>query len=93
MQISDTTISGDGRVSRPLKPAERTALLRAIGKLDIAYLRSHPFKGTCPTAYDARKSTYRFRGFDVDVPQCTYDVRGIEAVTLTERLLASLKRR
>jgi hypothetical protein len=91
LQISETTISGDGYVSRPLKPADRAALLRAIGKLDVAYLRSHPFKGTCPTAYDAQKSTYRFRGFAPAVAECTYDVRGIEAVRLTERLLATLK--
>jgi hypothetical protein len=93
LRITDTTISGDGYVSRRLPPASRLALLRAIKKLSLAYLRAHPFKGTCPTAYDAAESTYRFRGFRTALPSCTYDLRGVEAVRLTKRLLATLRPR
>ena len=53
----------------------------------------HPFKGTCPTAYDAPESIYRFRGFTPSIPACKYDVHGLQAVRLTERLLATLKPR
>jgi hypothetical protein len=59
----------------------------------LAYLRAHPFKGTCPTAYDGAESTYRFRGFETALPSCTYDLSGVEAVRLTNRLLATLKPR
>jgi hypothetical protein len=40
-------------------------------------------------AYDGQESVYRFRGFAPSIPSCKYDVRGIRAVRLTERLLAS----
>jgi hypothetical protein len=90
-RIGDRIVSGEGYVSRPLKAAERAALLRAIGKLDVAYLREHPFKGTCPVAYDGQESIYRFRGFVPALPGCKYDLRGVEAVRLADRLLGTLK--
>jgi hypothetical protein len=37
------------------------------------------------------ESIYRFRGFVPSIPSCKYDVRGIRAVRLNERLLATLK--
>lgn len=92
-RISDTTISGAGYKPRRLAPAERRNLLRAIGALDPAYLRSHPFRGTCPIAYDGSESIYRFRGFQRPLASCTYDLRGVRAVQLVERLLASLRSR
>jgi hypothetical protein len=91
LRIDDRTISGDGYVSRRLKPAERATLLSAIGKLDLAYLRAHPFTGTCPMAYDGQESIYRFRGFPRALPGCTYDLRGVEAVRVVKRLLGSLR--
>jgi len=93
LRISDTTISGDGYVSRRLKPTEKLALLRAIGTLDLAYLRSHPFTEMCPTAYDGSESVYSFRGFTRPLASCVYDLRGVRAVRLTERLLATLRPR
>jgi hypothetical protein len=87
LRITDTTI-WDGRRSRPLSPAARRSLVSAIHGLTAAYLRTHPFKGTCPMAYDGQESIYRFRGFTPSIPSCKYDVRGIRAVRLTERLLA-----
>jgi hypothetical protein len=93
LRIDDSTISGQGYVSRPLTRSARAALLRAIAKLDTAYLRAHRFTGTCPTTYDGAESIYRFRGFARALPSCTYDLRGVEAVRLTDRLLATLKPR
>jgi hypothetical protein len=93
LRITDTTISGDGYRSRPLTSASRRALIRAIGELDTGYLRRHPFRGACPTVYDGPESVYRFRGFASSLPACKYDVRGIPAVRLTERLLATLEPR
>src|SRR5262245_54753287 len=63
LRISDTSVAGAGYVARPLSARERAALLQAIDRLDIAVLRKHPFRGTCPTAYDGMESLYRFRGF------------------------------
>ncbi len=93
LRIDDASISGDGFVPRRLKASERHALLRAIGKLNAKVLRARPFTGTCPTAYDGTESIYRFRGFPRSLPSCTYDVQGVEAVRLTERLLGALKPR
>jgi hypothetical protein len=92
-RITDRTISGPGYVPRRLAPADRLALLRAIKLLNMPYLRAHPFKGTCPIAYDGSESIYRFRGFARPLPGCTYDLRGVRAVRITERLLATLKPR
>ena len=93
LRITETTISGDGYRPRRLNAAERRSLIRAIGDLDAAYLRRHPFTGTCPMAYDGQESIYRFRGFVPSIPSCKYDVRGIRAVRLTELLLGTLKPR
>ena len=92
-RITDRTISGTGYVPRRLAPSERAALLRAIRALDPAYLRAHPFEGICPTAYDGSESIYRFRGFARSLASCTYDLRRVQAVRLTQRLLATLKLR
>lgn len=91
LRISDSTISGDGYVARRLRTGERLALLRSTRQLDPTYLRSHPFKGTCPTAFDGSESIYRFRGFTRPLASCTYDLRAVEAVQLVERLLGTLK--
>jgi hypothetical protein len=90
VRISDSTISGQGYVSRPLARSARIGLVRAIGRLDEAYLRAHPFTGVCPTVYDAAETIYRFRGFAHVLPSCTYDLRSVQAVELTDRLLATL---
>lgn len=90
-RITDTTISGTGYVRRRLAAGERRALLTAMRGLDRAYLRAHPFRGMCPTATDSIESIYRFRGFDLPLESCTYDLRGVRAVRLVERLLGTLK--
>ena len=87
-RISEKTISGDGYRPRPLKPSERLALRRALAALNRPYLRAHPFKGICPTASDGIESIYRFRGFAPTLASCTYDLRGVQSVRLTEQLLA-----
>jgi hypothetical protein len=92
LRITDTTIFGEGYLPRRLARAARTSLLRAIARLDLGYLRTHPFEGTCPTASDGTESVYRLRGFPRALPSCTYDLRGVQAVRQTERLLETLKR-
>lgn len=93
LRITDSSIVAAGYVTRPLARAERAALLTAIARLDLAALRRHPFTGTCPTASDGTESVYRFRGFAYPLAACTYDLRGVAAVQLTERLLSTLRPR
>jgi hypothetical protein len=91
LRIDDTTISAEGFRPRRLSAAERTALLAAVGKLNLRYLKAHPFKGTCPIAYDGSEAIYRFRGFSRALPSCKYDLRRVGAVQIVERLLSSLR--
>jgi hypothetical protein len=91
LRIDDRTISAAGYAARQLKARERVELLRAVDALDAKYLAEHPFSGTCPIAYDGTESVYRFRGFVPSLPGCTYDLRGVAAVRVAERLFASLK--
>lgn len=91
LRITDTTISGAGYLPRRLRAGERSALLRSIRLLDLATIRAHSFVGTCPIAFDGQESIYRFRGFAPALASCKYDLRRVQAVRLTERLLATLK--
>jgi hypothetical protein len=91
--ISDTKISATGYRPRRLTPTARAALLRAVRSLDLAYLHAHPFKGSCPIVFDGQESSYRFRGLATPLAPCRYDLHRVEAVVLTERLLAKLTRR
>lgn len=91
IRITNTTISRAGHVLRRIAPQGRAALERAIEALDVGYLRAHPFRGMCPTAYDASESVYRFRGFAHTLASCTYDLGGVKAVQLVERLIAASK--
>ena len=92
LRITDATISAPAHVSRRLTRRERAELLRAIAHISSAYLRAHPFRGTCPIAYDGPESIYDFRGFGEPLASCTYDLRSLQAVRVTERLVATLKR-
>ena len=89
LRITDTTISSRGYVIRRVTRRERAELLRAIARIRPAYLRAHPFRGTCPVAYDGQESIYRFRGFRQPLASCAYDLEGLQAVRVTERLLGS----
>ena len=89
-RITTTMISAEGRQSRRLTLLERRALAAAIAQLRPSALP--PFTGTCPIAYDGQELTYRFRGKRA-LRSCTYDLRGVRAVQLVNRLLASLPAR
>ena len=90
--ITDRWISAPGARRRVLKETERARLLSAIGQIRADYLRKHPFRGTCPTAFDGQESIYRFRGFGRQLASCTYDLSGVRAVTLVNRLISELDR-
>ena len=89
-RITTTTISAEGRRSRRITAAERSALTQAIARLKVASLPR--FKGTCPIAYDGQELHYRFRD-KPEVRSCRYDLRRVRAVQLTDRLIASLPSR
>jgi hypothetical protein len=92
-RVGDATITAPGYVPRRLATGERRALLRAIATLDLAAIRKHPFRGTCPVAYDGQESVYRFRGFTTPLASCTFDLERVPAVRLAARLIATLRRR
>jgi len=50
-------------------------------------------RGRRPIAYDGTESIYRFRGVAPPLASCTYDLRRVRAVNVTERLFATLKPR
>jgi hypothetical protein len=63
------TLERDGRVHAAAKPpndlgvvppADLAALDAAIRATDFAALRSHPFTGECPTAYDGQEIIFAF---------------------------------
>lgn len=89
-RITTTTISATDRIPRRLTAAERRALEAAIARLRPAALPK--FAGTCPIAYDGQEFAYRFQGRR-ELRSCTYDLRRVTAVQLTDRLLRSLKPR
>ena len=89
-RITTTTITAEGRRSRRITAAERSALTQAIARLKVASLPR--FKGTCPIASDGQEFHYRFRD-KPEVRSCKYDVRRVRAVQLTDRLIASLPSR
>jgi hypothetical protein len=88
--ITDRWISAPGARRRALKKAERAHVLSAIRKINADYLRAHPFRGLCPTTIDGLESSYRFRGFGRQLASCTYDLSGVRAVTLVNRLISQL---
>ena len=90
-RITDTAISGDRFTTRRLSASERVGLLRAMARLSHGYFVAHPFNGTCPVAYDGQESVYRFRGFARVLPGCRYDLSGVEAIRVVDRLIATLK--
>ena len=90
--ITDRWISAPGFRRRALRETERAQLLSAIGQIKAEYLRRHPFRGVCPTAYDGQESIYRFRGFGRELASCTYGLSGVRAVTLVNRLISRLDR-
>ena len=89
-RITTTTVTAEGRRSRRITAAERSALTQAIARLKVASLPR--FKGTCPIAYDGQEFHYRFRD-KPEVRSCRYDLRRVRAVQLTDRLIASLPSR
>jgi hypothetical protein len=66
---SFVTIERDGRVHSAAKPpnelgivpaAQLAALDAAIGSTDFAALKSRPFTGQCPTAFDGQELIFEF---------------------------------
>ena len=78
-------VGRDGRVRSAAKPPSDlgtvstealAALDAAIARTDFAGLRSHPFTGTCPTAYDGPEVVFTFEtpGGTERVATCEVDV-------------------
>lgn len=59
-----------------LADADITKLKQAITDVDLAAVKSHPFTGTCPIAYDGSRTTYEFvkDGAMQTLNDCEYDL-------------------
>lgn len=90
--ITDRWITAAGYRRHALKPPERTLLLSAIGQIKADYLRKHPARGLCSTVADLPEVIYRFREYGRPLASCTYDLSGVRAVTLVNRLIRQLDR-
>lgn len=89
--ITDRWITAAGFRRHALKPPERTLLLSAIGQINADYLRKHPAGDLCSAVADLPEVTYRFRGYGRPLASCTYDLRGVRAVTIVNRLISQLE--
>jgi hypothetical protein len=89
-RITDTTVRGEGLRSRPLRAAERRALVSAIAKLERDSFRAHAFRGICPN--DGQSTVYRFRGLDLELASCGDELSSVQAVRVTRRILSTLRR-
>ena len=87
--ITDRWITATGYRRHALKPPERTLLLSAIGQIKAAYLRKHPARGLCSAVPDLPELIYRFRGYGRPLASCTYDLSGVRAVTIVNRLISN----
>jgi hypothetical protein len=74
LRITDTAVTGQGYVSRPLSARERAALLRAIGRLDLGAETIYRFRGF---PYPVASCTYDLR--------CVEAVRLVERLLATLR--------
>ena len=84
--ITDRWISTPGATRRALKPTERAQLLGAVDESRLTTSGRIPSWGTCPTAFDGQESIFRFRGFGGRLASSTYDLSGVRAVSLVNRL-------
>jgi hypothetical protein len=79
------TIDQDGRVHLAAKPPNDlgsvtpevlTSLQTLIATADFAAIKSRPFTGDCPTAYDGQETIYSFStpGGVETIPSCTFAI-------------------
>jgi hypothetical protein len=87
-RITETAVlDQSGKKLHAISRAQRRRLERAIGRIDLAEVRKHPFTGTCPTAYDGSEMIFAFRGVRAKLASCRYDLSRVEAARLATRLV------
>ena len=87
--ITSRSVTKPGAVRAAVRPADRLRLEHAIAALDVRRLR--PFRGVCPTVADGPEWIYRFRGVARPLSTCRYDLRGVAAVVLADRIAATVR--
>ena len=85
---ADGRVVRDGAVVRRLTAARTKEIRRQLAALDLAEVRSHPFTGTCPTAYDGPELVFRLQGVAPPLRGCTWDLSRVPVLQLLERLVA-----
>lgn len=66
----------NGEVRLTLNENRVNNLKELISEANFEDIRSNPFSGTCPSAYDGREATYTFYPEDKQeiIPSCTYNI-------------------
>ena len=76
---SDGTVTGDTKPPNLLgrmTPGVLARLQAAIGQADFDAIRSKPFTGTCPTAFDGQEAVFTFHlsSGDVRLAECEFEL-------------------
>jgi len=76
---SDGTVTGDAKppnVMGRMTPGVLAQLQAAIAAADFDAIRSRPFTGTCPTAFDGQEAVFTFHvpSGDVRLAECEFEL-------------------
>jgi hypothetical protein len=76
---SDGTVTGDAKppnVMGRMTPGVLAQLQAAIAAADFDAIRSKPFTGTCPTAFDGQEAVFTFHlaSGDVRLAECEFEL-------------------
>jgi hypothetical protein len=87
-QYEYTDSSGKKATGR-IQPAQMSKLTRLIGNTNFAQIKSRPFQGTCPIAFDGPETIYFFRkaqGVE-ELPECKFEIdRNAPLFEFTDKL-------
>jgi hypothetical protein len=76
---SDGTVTGDAKppnVLGTMAPGVLARLQAAIAEADFDAIRSKPFTGTCPTAFDGQEAVFTFHvpSGDIRLAECEFEL-------------------
>ena len=76
---SDGTVTGDAKPPNELgrmTPGVLAQLEAAIAQADFDAIRSRPFTGTCPTAFDGQEAVFTFHlpSGDIRLAECEFEL-------------------
>jgi hypothetical protein len=78
----DGSVNGPADALMTIPQDQMDVIADQVGRTNWDVVRSVPFTGQCPTAYDGQKRVYAFpaRGGDVVVDSCEVDLSQVEVI-------------